>query len=173
MSYLQQLKQWLIKWFLILYALLWKLKLKYGKVSKIKDKILFPLNKPVNPIFPTFTESAGSEILNRMKLTLDNGKGDYDCLIHGSFSLEGKTSSCGQKSKSLASLIKDSRLCAAAFWRHGLRKGDIVHFVIPNNTEYHNLALGVWTCEGTLSLGDPDLSVSVLKTQLKASQLFS
>ena len=94
-------------------------------------------------------------------------------MIHGSFSIEGKTSSCGQKSKSLATLIKDSRLCAAAFWRHGLRKGDIVHFVIPNNTEYHNLALGVWTCEGTLSLGDPDLSVSVLKTQLKASQLFS
>ena len=88
-------------------------------------------------------------------------------MIHGSFSIEGKTSSCGQKSKSLATLIKDSRLCAAAFWRHGLRKGDIVHFVIPNNTEYHNLALGVWTCEGTLSLGDPDLSVSVLKTQLK------
>ena len=94
-------------------------------------------------------------------------------MIHGSFSIEGKTSSCGQKSKSLATLIKDSRLCAAAFWRHGLRKGDIVHFVIPNNTEYHNLALGVWTCEGTLSLGDPDLSVSVLKTQLKASHLFS
>ena len=73
----------------------------------------------------------------------------------------------------MATLIKDSRLCAAAFWRHGLRKGDIVHFVIPNNTEYHSLALGVWTCEGTLSLGDPDLSVSVLKTQLKASKLFS
>ena len=70
MGYLQQLKQWLIKWFLTIYALLWKLKLRYGKVSKIKDKILFPLNKPVNPIFPTLTESAGSEILNRMKLTL-------------------------------------------------------------------------------------------------------
>ena len=70
MGYLQKLKQWLIKWFLIIYALLWKLKLKYGKVSKIKNKILFPLNKPVNPIFPTLTESAGSEILNRMKLTL-------------------------------------------------------------------------------------------------------
>ena len=70
MGYLQKLKQWLIKWFLVIYALLWKLKLKYGKVSKIKDKILFPLNKPVNPIFPTLNESAGSEILNRMKLTL-------------------------------------------------------------------------------------------------------
>ena len=70
MGYLQKLKQLLIKWFLIIYALLWKLKLKYGKVSKIKDKILFPLNKPINPIFPTLTESAGSEILNRMKLTL-------------------------------------------------------------------------------------------------------
>ena len=70
MGYLQQLKQWLVKWFLIIYALLWRLKLKYGKVSKIQDKILFPLNKPINPIFPTLTESAGSEILNRMKLTL-------------------------------------------------------------------------------------------------------
>ena len=78
MGHLQQLKQWLIKWFLIIYALLWKLKLKYGKVSKIKDKILFPLNKPVNPIFPTLTESAGSEILNRMKLTLG---GLHTCVL--------------------------------------------------------------------------------------------
>ena len=133
MGYFQKIKQFLIKWILMIYAYVWNLKLKYGKVSKIKNKMLFPLTKPVTPIFPKLTESVGNEILNRMKVTLDNG-GDFDCLIHGSFSIEGKTTSCGQKSKSLANLIKDSRLCAAAFWKAGLRKSDVVHFVIPNNT---------------------------------------
>ena len=68
-----------------------------------------------------------------------------------------------------SNLIKDSKRCAAAFWKHGLRKGNIVHFVIPNNTEYHCLALGVWSCEGVISLGDPELSISVLKTQIEVN----
>ena len=84
MGYLQKLKQLLIKWILIFYTLVWRLKLKYGKVSEVKDKMLLPVNKSSPQIFPTFNESPGSEILNRMKSNLDNG-GDYDCLIHGTF----------------------------------------------------------------------------------------
>ena len=42
----------------------------------------------------------------------------------------------------------------------------MVHFVIPNNTEYHCLAIGTWLCEAICSLGDPGVSVSVLKTQM-------
>ena len=109
MGYSQQLKQWLVKWFLIIYALLWKLKLKYGKVSKIKDKILFPLNKPVNPIFPTLTESAGSEILNRMKLTLDNGGGDpkIDITEHFSMSLCSTIKSILKRKTNICSLFRN------------------------------------------------------------------
>ena len=59
------------------------------------------------------------------------------------------------------------RLYGASFWRAGLRKGQTVHFLIPNNSEYHCLAIGVWLCEGICSFGDPEISVSVLKTQLQ------
>ena len=45
--------------------------------------------------------------------------------------------------------------------------GDVVHFLLPNNTEYHSLTIGVWLCEGICSVADPSLAVPVLKSQLE------
>ena len=38
--------------------------------------------------------------------------------------------------------------------------------VIPNSTENHIIAVGLWLCEAVVSLGDPGLSVKVLASQL-------
>ena len=46
-------------------------------------------------------------------------------------------------------------------------KGDIVHFAIPNNTEYHSMAIGVWLCEGVNSCADPGSYVAVLNSQFE------
>ena len=91
----------------------------------VKDKILTYspfLKNSAPPILPELTENVGNEVLTRLKKTL-NQNGDYDCLINGYFSLTGRTSSCGQKSKKLSEVIKDAKLYAAAFWNAGLRKG--------------------------------------------------
>ena len=103
------------------------LRSKYGQVSIIKDKILTYahfLKKGGPPVFPELTENVGNDVLARLKQTLDK-HGDYDCLVNGYFSLTGTTSSCGQKSKSLSKVIRDSKLYAAAFWNAGLHKGNV------------------------------------------------
>ena len=125
MSFKDTLSTFLAKWFFILFAYLVRLRSKYGQVSIIKDKILTYspfLKKGPPPVLPKLTENIGNEVLAKLQKTL-NKKGDYNCLINGYFSLTGKTSSCGQKSKKLSKVIKDSKLYAAAFWNAGLRKG--------------------------------------------------
>ena len=60
-----------------------------------------------------------------------------------------------------------SRKIGLAFYNAGLRKGQTVEFLVPNSTEYHVTVFGAWLCEAIVSLGDPDMSLPVLKTQLK------
>ena len=125
MSFKETLSRLFIKWKFTLAAFLVRLRAKYGQVSIIKNKILTCnpfLKKCATPILPELTENVGNEVLTRLGKTL-NKKGDYDCLINGYFSLTGRTSSCGQKSKKLSEVIKDSKLYGAAFWNAGLRKG--------------------------------------------------
>ena len=126
MSLLKSLRRWFVKWFLICISVWVRLRTKYGQVSIIKNKVLSyaPIwKKPTPTIFHTLTENIGNDILNRLQQVL-NKHGDHDCFVNGYFSMIGKTSTCGEKSKSLSNLIKDSRLYAAAFWNAGLRKGN-------------------------------------------------
>ena len=102
-----------------------RLRVKYGQVSIIKNKILSyaPVwNKPSPTVLKELSENIGNDLLGKLQKVY-NRCGDHDCFVNGYFSLKGKTSSCGQKSKKLSDLIKDSRLYAAAFWNAGLRKG--------------------------------------------------
>ena len=74
--------------------------------------------------------------------------GDFDCLINGYYNLYGKTKSCGRKSQTLSRLIEDSKKLGACFYNKvGLRKGDFVHILLPNCTDYHSIAIGAWMCE--------------------------
>ena len=142
MSFKETLSRLFIKWIFTLFAFLVRLRAKYGQVSIIKDKILTYspfLKNSAPPILPELTENVGNEVLTRLKKTLSQN-GDYDCLINGYFSLTGRTSSCGQKSKKLSEVIEDSKLYAAAFWNAGLRKGMMINFTIfffqNNNLQY-------------------------------------
>ena len=42
-----------------------------------------------------------------------------------------------------------------------------MEFVIPNSTFFHVSVFGAWLCEAIVSLGDPGMSVEVLKRQLQ------
>ena len=132
----------------------------------MKDKILHPLNPAPYQELPVFQGNVGNALLERMKVNLSKN-GDFVCLINGFYSCQNQTEGCGVKNKLFSNLILDSCLYANAFWKHGLRKGDVVHFQIPNCTDYHCLALAVWACEGIASLADPGLSPGVLKSQLE------
>ena len=85
--------------------------------------------------------------VERMSRVLEKN-GDFDCLINGYYNLYGKTKSCGRKSQTLSQLIEDSRKLGACFYNKvGLRKGDYVHILLPNCTDYHSIAIGAWMCE--------------------------
>ena len=95
--------------------------LNFWKASKIKDKILYPvIDKPVK--FPEIVSNIGQELLQRMKANFDRN-GDFEVLTNSCFMVEGKTTSCGEKSKNISEMIRDSQLYAAAFWNAGVRKG--------------------------------------------------
>ena len=107
-----------------------RFRIKYGQVSIIKDKILSyaPVWKKSSPlVIEELTENIGNDLLNKLEKVF-NLYGDNDCFVNGYFSLTGKTSSCGDKSKKLSDLIKNARLYSAAFWNAGLRKGIMANF---------------------------------------------
>ena len=91
-------------------------------------------------------------------------------MINGPYDLTGTTSTCGVQRKRISEIEFQARQVSRSFYQNGLRKGDVVHFVIPNNTEYHITVIGAWLCEATVSLGDPGLSLKVMETQLKDTQ---
>ena len=136
----------------------------------VKDRILYPPSGvQIEPKLIDLENNIGEEVLKRLRNTLEQ-HGDYDWLINGPFELTGTTSTCGVKRKRLSEIEPQARQVARSFYNHGLRQGDVVHFVIPNNTEYHITVIGAWLCQAVVSLGDPGLSLNVLKTQLKDTQ---
>ena len=89
---------------------LWKLSAYFGKINVVKNGVVYPRFGADRPLeFAKLTKNLGYECIERMSKVLET-HGDYDCLINGYFYLHGKTTSCGEKSKTLSSLIKDSRI---------------------------------------------------------------
>ena len=89
---------------------LWKLLAYFGKINVVKNVVVYPRFGADRPLeFAKLTKNLGYECIERLSNVLEK-HGDYDCLINGYFYLHGKTTSCGEKSKTLSSLIKDSRI---------------------------------------------------------------
>ena len=55
---------------------------------------------------------------------------------------------------------------AQALRLKGLKKGDIVHILLPNSIQFHATVFGVWLLGGIASLADPSLNDAVLKKQI-------
>eukprot|EP00091_Calanus_sinicus_P021921 TRINITY_DN6706_c0_g1_i2.p1 TRINITY_DN6706_c0_g1~~TRINITY_DN6706_c0_g1_i2.p1 ORF type:complete len:161 (-),score=36.70 TRINITY_DN6706_c0_g1_i2:14-496(-) len=51
--------------------------------------------------------------------------------------------------------------------RFGIKRGDVVHFVMPSNTEMYFPVIGTWLLQGVVSPADPGLSAEVISIQLK------
>ena len=118
-------------------------------MSLIKDKILYPLrDTPIDKSsLPKFEGNFGEEIIKGFSKIIEKD-GDFDWLINGPYDLTNKTSTCGLKKRKASDLEPEAKKVAAAFYKNGLRKGDVVHFLIPNSTENHIIAVGAWLCEG-------------------------
>ena len=142
---------------------------RFGKLNVINNGIIYPRKQVLNSPKADFEGNVGKALLLRMRKNLERN-GDFKCLINGGYTLQGTTTSCGDKSTTLSQVIQTSEAFGAALFNAGLRKGDVVHFLLPNCTDYHALVIGVWMCNGIVSLGDPGLSAPVLKTQLQETK---
>ena len=159
----------MLRFILKLNVFVWKLRAKYGTVATIENNILRPRGQRPDIQLPEIHSNLGTEMIRRLNVALDKN-GDFEVLTNGYFAMTGSTSSVGAESKSLSKLIWDSKACAAAFFHLGLRKGQTVHILLPNSTENHNISIGVWLCEGIVSVSDPTLSQSVIQKQLEDTQ---
>ena len=159
----------MLKIFVKLYVFIWKLRAKYGTVAIIENNILRPRGQRPEINLPKIRSNLGTEMIRRLNATLDKN-GDFDVLTNGYFVLDGTTSSVGAKTKTLSRLIWDSKVCAAALYDLGLRKGQMVHILLPNSTENHNISVGAWLCEAVVSLSDPNLTETVIQKQLDDTQ---
>mgnify|MGYP002041990115 FL=1 len=142
---------------------------RFGKLNVINNGIIYPRKQVLNSPKADFEGNVGKALLLRMRKNLERN-GDFKCLVNGGYTLQGTTASCGDKSITLSQVIQTSEAFGAALFNAGLRKGDVVHFLLPNCTDYHALVVGVWMCNGIVSLGDPGLSAPVLKTQLQETK---
>ena len=150
----EKLTDYFISWFIYLFLTFGKWKQKLFAPHTIKDKILYAKGGAPK-IMAEINGTLGTEYISAMEINLAKN-GDFECLVNGYFSLTGKTKGCGSKTKLLSEMLRDSKLNAAAFYQSGLRKGDVVHFLIPNCTDYHSLAIGVWACEGNFLIENLD-----------------
>ena len=142
---------------------------RFGKLNVINNGIIYPRIQVLNSPKADFEGNVGKALLSRMRKNLERN-GDFKCLINGGYTLKGTTTSCSEKSTTLSKVINTSEAFGAALYNAGLRKGDVVHFLLPNCTDYHALVIGVWMCNGIVSLGDPGLSTPILKTQLQETK---
>ena len=121
-------------------------------MSKIVGNVLYPLEGNSEPVFVDYEGNLGQEVIKSFESVLEQN-GDFDWIINGPYDLTGQTSTCGLKRRKISEFAPNARKVGKALYRHGLRKGDVVHLVIPNSTENHIIATGIWLCEAVASLG--------------------
>ena len=122
---------------------------RFGKLNVINNGIIYPRKQVLNSPKADFEGNVGKALLLRMRKNLERN-GDFKCLVNGGYTLQGTTASCGDKSITLSQVIQTSEAFGAALFNAGLRKGDVVHFLLPNCTDYHALVIGVWMCKEPL-----------------------
>ena len=163
---MESLKRILTQFALYCLVLVWKLKARFGYLNVVKDGIIYPKKEVRETPKTDFQGNMGQALLKRMKANVEVN-GDFACFINGPYTLKGTTQTCGDKSITMSRVIETAEAFGSALYNAGCGPGDVVHFAIPNCTEYHALTVGVWMCNGVCSLGDPGLAMPMLKTQLE------
>ena len=135
-------------------------------MSLVLDKILYNPNcAHPNLDYPTLKGNIGNTILEGIAKVLTEF-GDIDWLINGPYVLNNSTTTCGEKVLKLSEVDRKVREVGNGFMALGLTKNQTVHLVLPNSTNFHVIVFGAWLSEAIVSLGDPQLSVEALKSQI-------
>lgn len=94
--------------------------------------------------------------------------GDIRWISNGAKLALGRSQVFGEASHSLAEVEPRARQMARILHhKFGLRRGDVVHLLMPSNCEMYFGVLGTWLLQGVVSPGDPGLSAEVVSLQLE------
>ena len=95
-------------------------------------------------------------------------KGDTVWLTNGAKQVLGQSNIFGEESHTTAEVEPRSRQMARILHhRFGIKRGYVVHFVMPSNTEMYFPIIGTWLLQGVVSPADPGLSAEVTSIQLR------
>lgn len=106
-------------------------------------------------------------LLDRVRHHVEE-KGEAVWLTNGAQLVLGKSNVFGEESHTTAEVEPRSRQMARILHqRFGIKKGDVVHFVMPSNTDMYFPIIGTWLLQGVVSPADPGLSAEVISIQLR------
>jgi len=138
--------------------------------SIVKDNILYPVRveKPSLADFDKFQEKPFVEYLFDTVRTEVEHKGDRTWLTNGSLVATGSSKVFGCESVKISQVETKSRAIAAILYdMYNVRRGDVVHIILPNTTEFYFPVLGTWILQGVVSPADPSLSPQILARQFQ------
>jgi len=137
--------------------------------SLIKDNILYPLagESTPQPDFSAYLEKPFIEYyFDQVRLDLES-KGERTWLTNGAKKATGSSAVFGPESCQVGEVEKRSRAYSRVLHHvYKVARGDVVHLLMPNNTQFYFPVLATWMLQGTVSPADPTLSASVLQSQL-------
>ena len=138
--------------------------------SRIEDNILFPLNdayyKPFD-LTPYTGRHYVEHLFERVRNHVEE-HGDGPWLTNGVKKVTGASKAFGEASHNLSEAEPRARQIARILHhKFGVGKGDVVHLVMPGNSEMYFPIMGTWLLRGVVSPSDPSLSVEVLVAQME------
>ena len=68
-------------------------------------------------------------------------------------------------------LERQTQKLAKSLYKNGFRKGDCLQIMMQNNVDFFTPALAAWTCGGSASIVNPNISVKSLADQLKLTKI--
>lgn len=136
--------------------------------SKIENNILYPLKKTPLPNLSRFQEKPFVEYLFEVVRKNLSENGDRPWLTNGAVQVVGRSQVLGEETVMLSEVEQRSRMIARVLHhKYHLVRGDVVHIVLPNTTQYYYPVLATWILQGVVSPADPGLAPQVLATQLQ------
>eukprot|EP00090_Calanus_glacialis_P011500 TRINITY_DN19894_c0_g1_i1.p1 TRINITY_DN19894_c0_g1~~TRINITY_DN19894_c0_g1_i1.p1 ORF type:complete len:554 (+),score=150.15 TRINITY_DN19894_c0_g1_i1:62-1723(+) len=136
--------------------------------SKIENNILYPVEKTNPPDLSTFQDKPfGEYLLDSVRNDLQE-KGDRPWLTNGAIQATGSSQVFGEETVMISDLEPKSRQIAKILHHvYNVGRGDVVHIMLPNTSQYYFPVFGTWILQGVVSPADPGLSPQVLARQLE------
>ena len=134
--------------------------------SIVEDNILYPVEKATPPDLSGFKEKPFVEYLfERVNQDLRE-KGDRPWLRNGSILATGSSLVFGNETVQISQVEHKSRQIARILHHmYKVGRGDVVHIILPNTSQFYFPVLGTWALQGVVSPADPGLSSQVLARQ--------